>query len=377
MDQVALAGPNLPSFTRAGQSRIVFHWPEYGDRMRGALLGLAEFLSRRSRLVAASISVGLITVFSLLATYIIYRIILGRVEIDLLLAACVTTLCVAVPLVIMAQKLVRDLRESRSMLKALVGEVVAARDDAVLANRFKSQFLANLSHELRTPLNSIIGFSQVLQKQAHGPLGDARYLGYSNDIQLSGQHLLDLITDILQLAKIESGAIALDEGHETDLDEVIGECVHILQPLADQRGVSLGFSGRPAEAVMKINERMLRQIILNIVSNALKFTEADGFVRLYAEPRPDGGLDLLIHDTGIGISDADMPVALMPFGQIANQASTEQGSGLGLPLVKAMMEQQGGMLLIDSVPGDGTIVVLTFPSSRVERRLQLRRANGH
>lgn len=345
--------------------------------MRAVLSGLVEFLSRRSRPVAAALSVGMITAFSLLTSYVINLIILGRVSSDMLLAAGIITLCVAIPLVLMAQKLVRDLRMSRSMQKALIGEVAAARDEALLANRFKSQFLANLSHELRTPLNSIIGFSQILKKQTHGPLGDPRYLDYINDIQLGGQHLLDLISDILQLAKIESGAIAMDEGHEADLDEVIGECMHIMQPLADRRQVSLGFSGPPANALVKSSERMLRQIILNIVSNALKFTPADGFVRLYVEPCADGGIVLLVHDTGIGISQDDLPTALMPFGQITNRISTEQGSGLGLPLVKAMMEMQGGALSIDSVPGDGTIVGLTFPSERVLHLPQLRRANSH
>jgi signal transduction histidine kinase len=240
--------------------------------------------------------------------------------------------------------------------------------------------LDNLSHELRTPLNSIIGFSQLLQKQSFGPLGDARYLGYANDINLGGQHLLDLINDILALSKIESGSVVADEYAETNIDDVISDVLHLLMPLADQRGVSLEVSGPMAGTAIVVSERMLRQILLNVLSNALKFTDRDGLVRIMVETRREGDLVVLVHDTGVGMNEEEISIALTPFGQVPNRADARgnpQGTGLGLPLVKAMMELQQGTVQIDSVPGDGTIVSLVFPASRVRLLPLLRRANSH
>lgn len=294
--------------------------------------------------------------------------------------AGLVTLAVSAPIIAMAQRLINRISSSRIMLKALVNEVVIARDEALRANSFKSQFLANLSHELRTPLNAIIGFSQLLEKQTHGPLGDARYLGYIGDINLGSQHLLDLVNDILALAKLESGTATADDHAEAEVDEIVSDAMHLMMPIAERRGVSLGMTGAPADCKLVIGERMLRQIILNILSNAIKFTAEGGIVRLSAENHVNGDFSLHIHDTGVGMSREDIMVALTPFGQVRNQnphISQEQGTGLGLSLVKAMMELQQGELIIDSLPGDGTIVSLTFPAVRVLRSSSPRLVNTH
>ncbi|HEY4344261.1 MAG TPA: HAMP domain-containing sensor histidine kinase [Parvibaculum sp.] len=277
----------------------------------------------------------------------------------------VVTIAVATPIIFYAQNVIRQLRDTQRMQRALLTEVVHARDEAQQANAFKSRFLANLSHELRTPLNSIIGFSSLLEEQAFGPLGDARYLGYIKDISLGGTHLLDLINDILALSKMEAGATTPDNDDESDVDEVIFACMRMVQPLAQARSVRIETKGAANKGLV-VSERMLRQILLNILSNAVKFTLSGGLVRLSVETRPGGALAILIADSGVGMSDEDIGVALTPFGQIHNDAvGSQEGTGLGLPLVKAMMALHGGLLQIDSAPGEGTVVSLLFPPNRV------------
>lgn len=348
--------------------------------MRETVTSTITFLSRQPRFAAAGYVVTFVILLAVSLSAVIGQFIDGPSGVKFLLTVGIVTFVITGPAVLFAQSLVRDLRNSQSMLKALVTEVVGARDEAIRANHFKSEFLNNLSHELRTPLNSIIGFSQLLQKQSFGPLGDARYLGYVNDINLGGQHLLDLINDILALSKIESGSAVADEYVETNVDDVISDALHILMPLADQRGVSLEVAGPMADAAIVVSERMLRQILLNVLSNALKFTDRDGLVRIMVETRREGDLVVLVHDTGVGMSEEEISIALTPFGQVPNRADARgnpQGTGLGLPLVKAMMELQQGTVQIDSVPDDGTIVRLVFPASRVRAVPQLRRVNSH
>ncbi len=348
--------------------------------MLKSVKALLKFLERQSPALALAYVVAGV-LFLALSTHWLFASALGApVDAKTLVIAGLVTLVVSAPIVAMAQGLINRISSSRIMLKALVNEVVVARDDALRANSFKSQFLANLSHELRTPLNAIIGFSQLLEKQTHGPLGDARYLGYIGDINLGGQHLLDLVNDILALAKLESGTATADDHTETEVDEVVSDALHLMMPIAARRGVSLGLTGAPADCKLVIGERMLRQIILNILSNAIKFTAEGGIVRLSAENHTNGDFSLRFHDTGVGMSKEDIMVALTPFGQVRNQnphLSQDQGTGLGLPLVKAMMELQQGELIIDSLPGDGTIVSLNFPASRVLRTSSLRLVNTH
>lgn len=333
------------------------------------------FIGKRSRVVAVAVVVTVALTLSLVLTSLFAFFLLREFEIRAVLIAAIVTIAVATPIVIYAQNVIRQLRDSERMLKALVTEVVHARDEAQQADQSKSRFLANLSHELRTPLNSIIGFSSLLEEQDFGPLGDARYLGYIKDISLAGKHLLDLINDILALSKMEAGATAPDDEAEADIDETISACVRMVQPLALARGVGLEFAGA-SNASLVVSERMLRQIMLNILSNAVKFTLAGGRVYVSVEARAGGALAIVVRDSGIGMSGDDIKVALTPFGQIRSAAiGSAEGTGLGLPLAKAMMDLHGGTLLIESAPGEGTVVSLLFPPNRVVAVPPARRAS--
>ena len=348
--------------------------------MRPRIKDISKFLGQRHPVVALTYVVSFVLIYALGSYFIVAEILSAQLDVKAFMVAGIVTLLVAAPVIAMAQDLMIKMYSSRLMLKALVNEVVVARDDALRANSFKSQFMANLSHELRTPLNSIIGFSQLLAKQTYGPLGDARYLGFIEDINLGGQHLLDLVNDILALAKLESGIAVADDHAEADVGDVVSDVLHLMLPLAERQGVSLGTTGAEADCRLVISERMLRQIVLNILSNAIKFTEAGGIVRLSVEHDANGDLAIRIHDTGVGMSTEDITVALTPFGQVARRNpdhSQEQGTGLGLPMVKAMMELQQGAMHIDSLPGEGTIVSLVFPAGRVLREGAPRRVNTH
>lgn len=341
---------------------------------------LSRFLERQSPAAALAYFVPIVLFLALGTHWLIARSIGMPIDVRTFVVAGLVTLLISSPLIAGAQKLINRLGSSQAMMKALVKEVVVARDQALRANSFKSQFLANLSHELRTPLNAIIGFAQLLERQSHGPLGDARYLDYIGDINLGGQHMLDLVNDVLALAKLESGTAVTDDNAETDVRGVVSDVVHLMLPLAERKGISLGTTGAEADCKLMIGERMLRQMVLNIVSNAIKFTEAGGIVRISVENRTDGALAIRVHDTGIGMSKDDLMIALTPFGQVTRRNpghSQEQGTGLGLPLVKAMMDLHQGVMQIDSVPGEGTIVSLGFPADRVLPGQMLRRANIH
>jgi signal transduction histidine kinase len=351
-----------------------------GSGMHRHVTRVIAYLSRQPRPLAAAYVVAFVLALAEGLAYVVSHALGGRTDAPFLATAVIVTLAISVPAVAFVQSIMRDLRESQALLTALVDEVVKARDEALRTNHFKSQFLSNLSHELRTPLNSIIGFSQMLQKQPYGPLGDARYLGYVDDISLGGRHLLDLINDILALSKLESGVVDGDNDETADVDEVMLDAVRLLEPLAAQRGVSIARSGPPAEASIAMGERMLRQILFNILSNAVKFTDRDGLVRIMASRCKDGGLVILVHDTGVGMSADEVAVAMTPFGRVPNRlgrVGDSQGTGLGLPLVRAMMELQNGSLQIDSIPDDGTIVSLVFPAELIMPAPGLRRAKVH
>ncbi|MES1990108.1 MAG: HAMP domain-containing sensor histidine kinase [Pseudomonadota bacterium] len=347
--------------------------------MHSKIYAVFRFLGRQPRHLATLYIVTFEVTAALIALAVISNLFSIPDDLINFPVAALVTLFVATPITLLVQNLVIELNKSKRMLKALVREVVVARDEAQRSNHSKSQFLANLSHELRTPLNSVVGFAQLLKKQSFGPIGDARYRGYIDDIITGGEHLLDLINDILVLSKIESGMAAPDESGEVDVGEVILDAVHMITPMADRRQVSLGITGRPEGLLLMMSERMLRQIMLNILSNAVKFTEAEGLVRVSVEHRPTGELAILVHDTGVGMTAEEIEIALTPFGQVANRATMaqpEQGTGLGLPLVKAMMELHKGTLYIDSVPNDGTIIVLLFPGRMVIEAPRMQRASA-
>jgi two-component system cell cycle sensor histidine kinase PleC len=237
--------------------------------------------------------------------------------------------------------------------------------EAEKANRSKSEFLANMSHELRTPLNAIIGFSDILGNQLFGPLGSEKYADYVGDIHKSGLHLLAVINDILDLAKAESGKLTLDE-RETDLVACLNDCVRMCRVRADARSVDL-VARIPRQPVMAmVDERLVAQIVINLLSNAIKFTSGGGHVRIGLSADPHDGILVEIHDTGIGIAPEDIERVMRPFEQVdATFTRAHDGTGLGLPLAKKLVELHGGTLSIESTLGRGTIASVRLPGSRL------------
>jgi two-component system, cell cycle sensor histidine kinase PleC len=249
--------------------------------------------------------------------------------------------------------------------EALVGRLGAALQEVEASGRAKTSFLATMSHELRTPLNAIIGFSEMLYEQRHGPLGSHQYRDYARDIYHSGKHLLDLVNDILDLTKIEAKRMELREEF-VDAGELVPICCRMLRPKAEQGGVALETRILPGLNPLRADRAKLRQILFNLLSNAIKFTPSGGCVTVTAEPLAAGGIALTVTDTGIGLAPEDIPRALQPFRQIDNSLSRiHQGTGLGLPLAKALAELHGGTLAIESEPDRGTSVTVTFPPERV------------
>jgi signal transduction histidine kinase/HAMP domain-containing protein len=239
-----------------------------------------------------------------------------------------------------------------------------AKREAEAANASKSRFLANMSHELRTPLNAIIGFSDIISAQLFGPLNNERYLDYSHDILRSGKHLLAVINSVLDLSKSESGKMQLD-ARPIDMAEVLADCVSMMREQCHAAGLVLSVSAM-GEMPMYGDSAKLRQIFLNLLSNAVKFTEKGGSVSLGAVLGPET-IAVTVGDTGIGMSAADVEIAFQPFGQVDNRLERKyEGTGLGLPLTKALVDLHGGTLGIDSARGAGTRVTVTLPRRRAD-----------
>jgi PAS domain S-box-containing protein len=260
-----------------------------------------------------------------------------------------------------AQVVCRDITERKQVEETLL----FAKEEAELHNRAKSEFLAGMSHELRTPLNAIIGFSEILNKEALGPIGSTQYREYAGDIHASGQHLLALINDVLDISKIEAGGIDLEE-QAVDLAGAIESCVTMVKERATAREVSL-ITEFAAGAIPSLyaDPRRLKQILINLMSNAVKFTEPGGAVTIKAWYKSDSGYVLQVMDTGIGIAVDDIPKAMARFQQVDGRLSREhEGTGLGLPLTKSLVELHGGSLDLQSQIGKGTVVTIRLPAHR-------------
>jgi two-component system, cell cycle sensor histidine kinase PleC len=256
-----------------------------------------------------------------------------------------------------------ELEEKTRQLEARGEELVVAKEAAEAADGAKTRFLANMSHELRTPLNAIIGFSSMIAMEVRGPLNPEVYKEYANDINHSGTHLLGVINDILDLSKIAAGRVDIEPA-DVRLPALIEDCVHMVRMKAEAAGLELIVDVPHDVPSLSGDERMVKRMLINLLSNAVKFTE-QGHVRVTAHQARDGALALSVADTGIGIAAENLPRLMRPFMQVdATISRKHEGTGLGLSLVKSMVELHGGEIVIESALGSGTTVTLHFPAGR-------------
>jgi len=261
--------------------------------------------------------------------------------------------------------IIQDITDRKQMEQALRD----ARDAAERGSRAKSEFLANMSHELRTPLNAIIGFSEIMREEILGPVAVPKYREYLGDINNSAQHLLLIINDILDIARIEAGRVELKEAR-IDLKRMIEECTRMLRGRLSDAGLKLETSYENGAPWCIGDERLLRQVLLNLTSNAIKFTPSGGRVRIQVGRKVGGELTLAVQDTGIGMTAEEAAMALRPFGQVQGAfVRSRDGVGLGLPLAKSFVELHGGVLQVDSAPGRGTTVMVNLPPWRAAQAL--------
>lgn len=254
------------------------------------------------------------------------------------------------------------LRDITAFKKA-EGELVAAKRNAEEGSAQKSDLLAKISHEIRTPLNAIIGFAEVMLEERFGPIANERYKDYLKDVHASGAHVISLVNDLLDLAKIEAGRMELSFTG-VNLNDLVSSCIAMFQPQASRDRIVLRTSFAAKLPSVVADERSVRQIVLNLVSNAIKFTDAGGQVILSTALTDRGEVAFRVRDTGIGMTDDEIETALEPFRQIAT-AHKRGGTGLGLPLTKALVEANRGTLQISSHPQEGTLVEVIFPPTRV------------
>lgn len=256
-----------------------------------------------------------------------------------------------------------EMAEIRSNDEKRLHEVAAIAQKANLA---KSEFLAHMSHELRTPLNSIIGFSEAMLNALYGKVGNEKHLGYIRDIHFSGQHLLKLINDVLDLSKVEAGELDLVE-ENFDINAALEDCLRMLRGAIEQRALSVRYAPSDELPPLRGDERLIKQILLNLLSNAVKYNVVDGKIDLSVRIGEDNALSIVIADTGPGIAPEDIHKVLEPFGQSrVDSIHTHEGTGLGLSLSKKLAELHDGALVLESKVGEGTTVTVKFPPERTQ-----------
>jgi two-component system cell cycle sensor histidine kinase PleC len=334
--------------------------------IRNALDALDGRISRFGRFGSTAILTAMATCAAV-SLHILVRALEGLpIQPISTLNLCVEAAIVSAPIIFYARDVIAQLKQSRARMDEMSRRLKISVEQAEQANRAKSTFLANMSHELRTPLNAIMGFSEVMKDQHLGPMSNQRYLSYAGDILASGSYLLGIINDILDLSKIEAGKMTVENAEEFPLCQALEGSLAICTALGEKFGVRIESRLPPEDVRLVAVERMVRQIVINLVGNAIKFTPPGGQVRVHGGTTADGGYAVTIQDSGIGMTDQEIVKALTPFGQIENKiTATHNGTGLGLPLAKAMLELHDGHLEISSVPGCGTRIVMNFPASRI------------
>lgn len=259
----------------------------------------------------------------------------------------------------------QNLEKQKKALKEAANKLSFARDEAETANKAKTEFLANMSHELRTPLNAILGFSEVIHEQLLGKINNKKYLEYAYDIHQSGSHLLEVINSILDVSRIEAGHMTLDDT-EIDVKKVIESCLSLISDRAQKANCKVIKDVQKDIPSLLADETKLKQIFLNLLSNAVKFTHEKGKVTLTALINNKGDMVFIIEDNGIGIESDHIELVLKRFAQAGNPLNRKhQGTGLGLPLTKSLVELHGGELILESQKNIGTKVTVTFPKDRI------------
>ena len=353
------------SYYYGGPSSPFFFWilvvPLFGFFYLGDDTGL-----RRAVMAALLINVGLYAAIDLLSDQTAER--LSAAEMDTVFLLSVLGIIIYVMMMALAENrlLVRQtvLVKEAAVQRAITEQLLHARDAAQAANRAKSEFLATTSHELRTPLNAIIGFSQLIRNQIFGPMPE-KYLRYVGDIEDSGKHLLEIINDILDIATVESGRFDLTE-EDVDMRQVIAASLRLVHTRAAKSNITMSVNVPAGLPRLRADHRRVKQALLNLLGNAIKFTPQGGSIIVSAGVEDDGSLTISVADTGIGIAKDDLARVTQPFFQVDNSlARRNEGVGLGLPLVSGFMHRHGGTLSLTSELGKGTSATLRFPAARV------------